>query len=172
MKVASAGNTQEYARILYEVTPCLGAISRLRLLPSEGIDDLVEDIARSTDSVRATYGRGRPILDWLFAITLKQLADAGRRYWGQTTHATNFSNYPVTFSPNAAKIGRESRGAPEVLRQAIDRLPQGQREANEVLKLREVSLKKVATASEASVGALEVSVHRVVGALRKALGRD
>jgi DNA-directed RNA polymerase specialized sigma24 family protein len=55
------------------------------------------------------------------------------------------------------------------LRQAIGRLPHGQRRAVEMLKLREMSLKEAASASGMSVAALKVAVHRGMNTLRKAL---
>jgi len=44
-----------------------------------------------------------------------------------------------------------------------------QRDAVEMLRLREMSLKEAAAASGTSISALKVSVHRAVASLRKAL---
>jgi DNA-directed RNA polymerase specialized sigma24 family protein len=43
-------------------------------------------------------------------------------------------------------------------------------QAIELMKLREMSLKEAAAATGTSIGALKVSVHRGISALRKALG--
>lgn len=51
-------------------------------------------------------------------------------------------------------------GDAEALAQAIANLPPGQRKAIELIKLRELSLKKASPVSEMSVGALKVAVHR------------
>jgi RNA polymerase sigma-70 factor (ECF subfamily) len=61
-------------------------------------------------------------------------------------------------------------GDAEALAQAMTKLPQGQRQAIELMKLREMSLKEAAAATGTSIGALKVSVHRAMSALRKALG--
>jgi DNA-directed RNA polymerase specialized sigma24 family protein len=61
---------------------------------------------------------------------------------------------------------------PQALRRAIQGLPRGQREAIEMMKLREMSLKEAAAASGTRVGALKVSVHRAMIALRKALKKE
>ena len=58
----------------------------------------------------------------------------------------------------------------EVVREAVRALPDGQRQAIELLKLQELSLKEAAVRSGTSVGALKVATHRAIGALRKALG--
>jgi RNA polymerase sigma-70 factor (ECF subfamily) len=41
-----------------------------------------------------------------------------------------------------------------------------------MVKLREMSLKEAAAASGTTVGALKVSIHRAVAALRKALAKE
>ena len=50
------------------------------------------------------------------------------------------------------------------------RLPEGQRQAIEMLKLKEMSLKEASAASGQSVGALKVAVHRGIKALRALMG--
>ena len=52
------------------------------------------------------------------------------------------------------------------LRQAIGVLPQGQREAIELIKLQGLSLKEAAAATGSTVGALKVATHRALAALR------
>jgi RNA polymerase sigma factor (sigma-70 family) len=61
---------------------------------------------------------------------------------------------------------------PEALRRAIRELPPGQRQAIEMLKLNDMSLKEAAAASGMSVSALKVSVHRAMASLRKTLTRE
>jgi RNA polymerase sigma-70 factor (ECF subfamily) len=53
------------------------------------------------------------------------------------------------------------------LREAIERLPQGQRDAIRLLKLQEMSLKEAAAASGLSVAALKIATHRALKNLRK-----
>jgi len=51
-------------------------------------------------------------------------------------------------------------------------LSPGQRDAIEMLKLREMSLKEAAAARGTSIGALKVSVHRAMATLRRALIKE
>jgi RNA polymerase sigma-70 factor (ECF subfamily) len=60
-------------------------------------------------------------------------------------------------------------GDSKALRQAISGLPTAQRNAIELLKLRELTLKEVANLTGRSPGALRVSVHRAIKRLRVAL---
>ena len=57
----------------------------------------------------------------------------------------------------------------EALREAIEALPGGQRDAIEMLKLKEMSLKEAAAASGTTIGALKVATHRAMAALRRKL---
>ena len=57
----------------------------------------------------------------------------------------------------------------DVVREAVRALPEGQREAIELLKLKELSLKEAAEESGTSVGALKVATHRAMATLRRAL---
>jgi RNA polymerase sigma factor (sigma-70 family) len=176
MRAAQAGDAPAYAHLLKEITPRLHAMIRRQrqFLPAEDIEDLVQDVLMSLHAVRATYDPSRPLMPWLAAITRNRLADAARRYSRQKAHEMNVEEYPVTFAEegaNIANIDGELYRDPEALRQAIQTLPPGQRAAVEMLKLREMSLKEAAIASETSVGALKVAVHRATTALRKAFSK-
>lgn len=174
MQAAQAGDGPSYARLLNEITPRVHRMVRRRrdFLPAADIEDLVQEVLISLHAVRATYAPGRPFMPWLIAITRNRLADGARRYARQQANEVNVDEYPVTFSETGANADSEQYRDPEALRQAIQALPPGQREALEMLKLREMTLKEAAIASGTSVGALKVSVHRAIGALRKALDRD
>ena len=97
------------------------------------------------------------------------MADAARRYTRRAAHEVRVENVPVTFSNEGTNIDSDEYRDPEALRQAIMALSPGQRDAIEMLKLREMSLKEAAAASGTSIGALKVSVHRAMTALGRAL---
>jgi RNA polymerase sigma-70 factor (ECF subfamily) len=174
MQAAQAGDARAYAQLLKEVTPRLHRIVRRQrqFLAAADIEDLVQDILISLHAVRATYDPSRPFMPWLTTIARNRLADGARRYARQKAHEVNVDEYPVTFSEEGTNTDNDLYRDPEALKQAIQALPPGQREAVEMLKLREMSLKEAAAASGVSVGALKVSVHRAIGALRKALSKE
>ena len=76
----------------------------------------------------------------------------------------------VTFADLATNAPDEGIGDAEALAQAIRQLPDGQRQAIELLKLREMSLKEAAAPTGSSVSALKVATHRAMASLRRALG--
>jgi RNA polymerase sigma-70 factor (ECF subfamily) len=75
----------------------------------------------------------------------------------------------VTFGAAVANTITETYGDPQALQRAIGELPPGQRDAIEMLKLKEMSLKEASATSGVSIGALKVATHRAMGALRKLL---
>lgn len=171
MRSAQAGDRRAYADLLTTVTPRLRQIilNQRRFLQPADIEDLVQEVLLSLHAVRSTYDPERPFMPWLLVITRNRLADAGRRYGRQTVNEEQMERLAVTFSADTANTESESIGDPEKLKEAIEQLPHGQREAIEMLKLREMSLKEAAAASGASIGALKVSVHRAITTLRRTL---
>jgi RNA polymerase sigma-70 factor (ECF subfamily) len=75
----------------------------------------------------------------------------------------------VTFSTPATNTPEEGFGDTEALAAAIRALPPGQRQAVELLKLRELSLKEASAETGLSVGALKLAMHRAVVSLRQKL---
>jgi RNA polymerase sigma-70 factor (ECF subfamily) len=73
----------------------------------------------------------------------------------------------VTFQAGGTNTVMEDYGDPEALRSAVNALPAGQREAIEMLKLREMSLKEASAVSGMSIVALKVATHRAMTALRR-----
>jgi len=174
MQAAQGGDTHAYVQLLEAIVPRLRQIIRSRrpFLTTENIEDLAQDVLLSLHAVRATYDPQRPFMPWLMGITRNRLAEGARRYARRAAHEVQVENLPVTFSEEGTNIDNWGSHDPEALRQAIRDLPPGQREAIEMLKLREMSLKEAAAASGTSIGALKVSVHRAMATLRKALTKE
>lgn len=171
MRAAQDGDTVAYCELLRQVTPILRAAVRQRryFLQPQDIEDLVQDILLSLHAVRATYDPGRPFLPWLMAIAHNRIADGGRRHLRRAANEIAVDEYPETFDYDATNPIGEGYGDPQALRLAIDKLPQGQRQAIEMLKLRELSLKEAAAETGLSVSALKVAVHRAINTLRVTL---
>ena len=171
MRAAQAGDEQAYERLLETIVPLLRrVVQRHRgFLGAADVEDLVQEILLSFHAVRATYDPERPFTPWLLAITRSRLADGARRYARGSAHEILVDDLDVTFATTVTNPLDESYGDAEALRHAIAALPAGQREAIELLKLQEMSLKEAAVASGTSVGALKVATHRAMAALRRLL---
>lgn len=171
MRAAQDGDGQAYAQLLHELMPLVRrAVRRRRGFPSaQDAEDLVQDILMSLHQARRTYDPTRPFLPWVMAIARNRLADGARRYMSRSAHEVVVDRLPETLSGDDPNTITGHYGDPKALRLAVKTLPQGQRRAIEMLKLREMSLKEAAAHCGVSVAALKVAAHRGMNALRRIL---
>ena len=171
MRAAQGGDADAYRALLTAVTPRIRRIVRARrgFLGVADTEDLVQDVLLSVHAVLATYDASRPFMPWLLAIVRNRLADAARRYGRQRAHETHVEDVHVTFAEATTNTTDEGVGDVEALEQAIRTLPAGQRQAIELLKLQEMSLKEASATTGTSVAALKVATHRAIVSLRRIL---
>jgi RNA polymerase sigma-70 factor (ECF subfamily) len=174
MHAAQAGDSASYDALLRAIVPLVrGAVRRKRsFLQASDVEDLVQDVLLSLHAARATYDPRRPFLPWLMAILHNRLADGGRRYARLSANEVAVAQVPETFDAAGANKIEEAYGDPEALREAMAALPAGQRQALELVKLKEMSLKEASAVSGMSVAALKVAVHRAIKALRGTLKKE
>lgn len=172
MRAAQAGDGDAYRALLTAITPRVRRVVRSRraFLDVADVEDLVQDVLLSVHAVRATYDPARPFMPWLMAIVRHRLADAARRYSRHAAREVAVEDLDVTFEDFAANTDHEGGGDVDALAHAIQALPATQRQAIELLKLKELSLKEAAAATGASPGALKVATHRAMASLRRILG--
>ncbi len=174
MQATQAGDSEAYASLLQRLAVRVRQIIRARRrgLSPEHVEDLTQEILLSVHTARATYDPARPFGPWLSAIVRYRLADAARRYAKQGAHEVAVADPDVTFGERAANTaGDEDSGDVSLLTQAIQELSPGQRQAIELLKLQEMSLKEASAATGLSQGALKLATHRAMAALRRAFDR-
>jgi RNA polymerase sigma factor (sigma-70 family) len=172
MRAAQTGDADAYRVLLTAVTPRIRRVVRARrgFLSVADAEDLVQDVLLSVHAVLATYDPSRPFMPWLLAIVRNRLADAARRYGRQQVHEMPVDDVQVTFAEIATNTNGEGPGDLEALALAIQALPAGQRQAIELLKLQEMSLKEASAATGTSITALKVATHRAIVSLRRILG--
>lgn len=170
MRAALAGDAAAYARLLREVAPVIRRVIQSHWQSRSEAEDIVQDVLLSLHTVRHTYDPQRPLMPWLMAIARNRLADHQRRQVRRSRNEVAVEVLPETFVGDSTNISN-APGDPDELRRAIAGLPPGQRQAVELLKLREMSLKEAANASGMSVPALKVAMHRAMKVLRKKLSR-
>jgi RNA polymerase sigma-70 factor (ECF subfamily) len=172
MHAAQDGDAEAYRALLTAVTTRVRRVIRSRraFLEPQDVEDLVQDVLLSVHAVRHTYDPNRPFFPWLLSIVRHRLADAARRYARQQGHELAVDDLDVTFADFASNIPSERIGDTEALAHAIQQLPAGQRQAIELLKLQEMSLKEASAQTGSSVGALKIATHRAMASLRRALG--
>lgn len=170
MRAAQDGDSRSYERLLTEVLPVLRAVVSSKWRKREDVEDIVQDVVLSLHAVRHTYDPHRPFMPWLMAITMRRIADAARKRAGRAGE-TLVDTIPETFHDVSTKIGQEHSEDHEAVQHAMAALPEGQREAVDLLKLKEMSLQEASAASGKSIVSLKVSVHRALKSMRAHLDR-
>ena len=102
------------------------------------------------------------------AIANRRIVDRLRRQGRQRARETLSDVHQETFEAPEANLGEEMADRRE-LHAAIESLPAGQKQAIQMLKLKEMSLKEASETSGTSVTALKVATHRALISLRKIL---
>jgi RNA polymerase sigma factor (sigma-70 family) len=173
MRSAQDGDAAAYAELLQAVANRVRGIVRRRRgsLAPDVVEDVVQDVLLSIHAVRHTYDPARPFVPWLLGIVRHRLADRWRHDGRVAAHEYAVDDLDVTFGSAATNSPDERLDDARVLAHAIQRLPSSQRQAIELLKIRELSLKEASALSGVSIGALKVATHRAMAALRKALGQ-
>jgi RNA polymerase sigma-70 factor (ECF subfamily) len=166
MAAAQNGDRAAYERLLREILPFLRALAARQHRVPDRIEDVVQDVLLTVHRVRHTYDPARPFSHWLAAIARRRSIDALRRRGRTEAAEVSDEKAYETFADPRAKDDREARDRAGGLDAAISSLPRGQREALELLKLRQLSLAEASRESGKSVASLKVSVHRAIRALR------
>ncbi|HUA55453.1 MAG TPA: sigma-70 family RNA polymerase sigma factor [Candidatus Sulfotelmatobacter sp.] len=169
MARAQGGDQAAYRRLLTEITPYLRSIAARYHRSREDVEDTVQDVLLSVHAIRHTYDPARPFGPWLATIADRRALDRLRRRLRQAGRETALEPEHETFAAVAANgdTGGADGGleAAELAR-AMARLPPGQRQALELLKLKELSLKEASAATGLSITALKVATHRALKSLR------
>ena len=171
MARAQGGDREAYRRLLEDVTPYLRSIAAQHFQNSGDIEDTVQEVLLTVHAIRHAYDPARPFGPWLVAIANRRVVDGLRRQGRSRAREVALETGHETFAAPQANLP-ETASDGRVLRDAIEQLPSGQRDAIRMLKLQEMSLKEAAAASGMSIAALKVAMHRGLKNLRRIFGRQ
>jgi RNA polymerase sigma-70 factor (ECF subfamily) len=173
MALAQSGDAAAYRRFLSECLPFLRIVVGRTGIPYDQIEDVVQETLISVHAIRHTYDPSRPVKPWLVAVARRRAIDWRRKRNSANRHETPLDDAAhETFADPSANRDKEKSEAAASVRRWLADLPPGQRQAVELLKLREMSLNEAAAASGQSVGALKVATHRAMASLRKIWKRE
>lgn len=170
MRAAQDGDAAAYVKLLREIAPFVRALARRRFRDEDEIEDVVQDVLLSLHRVRHSYDPGRPFTPWLAAIAGRRSVDALRRKLRVAQHETAAGEDYETFADPASNKELDAGETAQLVASLVESLPAGQREALDLVKLKEMSLAEASAVSGQSVGGLKVSVHRAIKTLRARMG--
>ncbi|MDP8914264.1 MAG: sigma-70 family RNA polymerase sigma factor [Pseudomonadota bacterium] len=171
LAAAQRGDAGAYRLFLASITPFVHGIARRRTGSEDGAADIVQDVLLTVHRVRHTYEPGRPVKPWLAAIAVRRSIDAMRRRG--RIGAREVHNEPAYETYADPQANRQEAGDPtRTLAQMTGGLSKGQKEALELVKLKEMSLAEASAASGQSVASLKVNIHRAIKKMRLMLPKD
>jgi RNA polymerase sigma-70 factor (ECF subfamily) len=167
MARAQAGDGNSYRRLLEDATPYIRAVVMRSMENRSDAEDAVQDVLFTVHTIRATYDPLRPFGPWLLAITNRRVVDhlrkQGRRRLRETILDSEHER--ATDIPDADVDFQDLRS----LEMAIEQLSPQQKQAIHLLKLKEMTLTEVSSATGISISSLKVNTHRAMKSLRKIL---
>ena len=167
MRAAQAGDANAYRQLLLAIQPKVRAIVRSRLRDPAAADDVVQNALLAIHRGRATYRPERPFGPWMRAIVRNAVVDhfRERKRRGDRETSIDVGEWQDLRPPASV----EQEPLPPELRDALDALPEAQREAVTLIQVEGLSVAEAALRVGVSPGALKVRAHRGYRALRDAL---
>lgn len=167
MAAAQGGDRRAYERVLASSVALIRAAARRQGVPTDHVDDVVQETLLTVHRVRHTYDPSRSYDAWLSALAGRRSIDALRSL-GRRGHREVHDDHAYDMHPDVddATSAAEREQQAQRLREAIATLPPGQRQAVEQLGLKEHSLAEAAVETGRQAGALKVNLHRAMKALR------
>jgi RNA polymerase sigma-70 factor, ECF subfamily len=171
LALAQQGDVEAYRRFLTSVTPFIRAVVRRRSGSEALAEDIVHDVLLTVHRVRHTYEPGRPVKPWLTAIAARRTIDAMRRHGRIGAREVHNVIAYETF-PDEPANREEAEEAAATLARMTQGLSPGQKEALELVKLKEMSLIEASALSGQSVASLKVNIHRAIKKMRLLFPKD
>lgn len=166
VKEARGGDTASYGRLLAEVAKVLRPYFERRARRQELVEDLVQETLISVHRYMPTYDINRLFGPWLYAIAEHRLIDSMRKL-------RRIESNEVSQETSGWDCALENTGdGRDVLdvEAALSLLNPKQRQVIEMLKVKDMTAKEVATATGLSVSDVKVTAFRGYEALRRYYG--
>lgn len=173
MAAAQAGDRAAYEALLRDCVPLIKAIAGRQGVPPDRSDDVVQDVLLTIHRARHTYDPARSFTAWLRVIAERRAIDLLRQV---RRHGVREFHVPLAYEAYPDEGADPTRGVEQTeasgrVKDALATLPPRQREAVEVLVLKDQSLTEAAVVTRSTKGALKVNLHRALKALRGKLER-
>ena len=173
LALAQAGDRETYRLLLQRLIPWLRRVAGRKLSHAEDVEDTVQEVLISLHAIRHTYDPARPLQPWVMTLAQRRIADRLRANYRRKSRESPFpEGFDETYPAAAANEATDAPVMlePAALARAVESLSPRQRQAVELLRLKEMSLKEAALASGRSETSLKVSMHRALQSLRRKVG--
>lgn len=162
-----AGDAAAHRTFLTEAAGLLRAFFRNRLRGApEDAEDLVQETLVALHTRRESYDPNYPLTAWMYAIARYRLIDFLRR-----------AKHRVTAPIDGLEIGDadpeyEASDARRDVATLLDKLPEKQRRAIQLVKLDEKSVREASQETGYTESDIKISIHRGLKTLMKLMGQE
>lgn len=163
-----AGDATAYRQLLAALTVRLRAFVARQLIADHvaDVEDIVQEILIAVHTQRGRYDVRQPLAPWLFAIARYKLIDHCRRVGRRGISVPVDAVEDLLAAPEAEPtLDSGEIGA------LLATLPQKQRTAIDLVKLKSMSVRDAARSSGMSEAAIRVNVHRGIKTLADMVAR-
>ena len=167
---AQQGDAVAYAALLTVLTSAAKQYVRHRVGDVPWLDDVAQETLLTIHKARRTYDSRRPFAPWFYAILSSRMIDVLRKERRVGAREIGTEVIPEHIAPVPATHGNMTAVDSQVLKTALETLPDRQREIVTALKLNDESVKEVSERLGMSQSAVKVTAHRGYKALRRFLG--
>ena len=150
MARVQSGDSKAYRTLLHLLIPWLRRIAGRKLNRVEDIEDTVQEVLISLHAVRHTYDPKRALQPWVMTLVQRRIADRLRSNYRLMSRESPLpDDLGETFALSAANDLTNSAIDLEsvALTREMTKLPLRQRQAVELLRMQEMSLKEAAAVS-------------------------
>jgi RNA polymerase sigma-70 factor (ECF subfamily) len=175
------GDDAAFAQVYDLLAPRLLGFFTRQIRDAALAEDLTQHTLLQMHAARRNYVRGSEVLSWAFAIGRNAMIDGLRKSRREVLWKTAEED-AAAVDWKARKEGFVSDAGPEDLASArqtaervsaeLDRLPQSQRQAYDLVRHEGMSVAQTAEVMGTTPMAIKLRVHRVYEALRAVLGAE
>ena len=166
MQRALAGDQAAYAKALHMTAQLLRPFLSKRLLFTNDVDDVLQEILISIHKARHTYDGQRPYTPWVYAIAKFRLQDYLRTHYADhIKHAVDIADLENDLSADVTESGISY----ESISGEIQKLPEKQAAILQLIHQEGYTAKEAAVKLGMTESAVKVAAHRAYKVLRKRL---
>lgn len=169
----ACGDDAAFSELYDLLAPRLTAFLARRTRDDALATDLVQQTFLQMHASRRHFSEGADVMPWAFAIARRLLIDVVRKSGREIVGDDGGSEERESVAPDLPpdRIVAQRRLAARVV-EALQRVPEAQRAAFELVKRDGLSLAEAAEVLGTTVAAVKLRVHRTYEALRAALGEE
>jgi RNA polymerase sigma-70 factor (ECF subfamily) len=173
MERYACGDDSAFSELYDLLAPRLTAFLARRARDDALASDLVQQTFLQMHASRRHFSEGADVMPWAFAIARRLLIDVVRKSGREIAADDGASEDRESVAPDLPpdRIVAQRRLAVRVVKE-LERVPEAQRAAFELVKRDGLSLAEAAEVLGTTVAAVKLRVHRTYEALRAALGEE